>query len=362
MLLFSYCQLGSAKEEKSAQDRLIFAIDLIRHGDRNPIDPIPSAPYQWKEGLGELTPLGMRQEYELGRKYRHFYVHEKKLLSPSYQAGTLYVRSTDVPRTLMSAESFLLGLYPLGSGPTIGHFPFLGAALPGRFQPIPIHTVPKSEDSLLSPKIDQVIKENVLSSSAWKENIKRVQPHFAAWSRALGVPMESIEQRGACGDTLFIHILKKIPLPPLLSRREAMEIITTEKRAFALMFEDPNVGRAAGGPLLHQIADDLKQAALAATNSNQHSKVSSLPTLRYVLYSAHDGNILALMSAMHVPLKSPPPYASHLHFSLYLRADHSAYLRILYNDAPVLLSSSDSQGYSSLEAFLKMADFQGNKN
>ena len=49
-----------------SQDKLIFALDLIRHGDRTPIHAIPkSPPYHWL-GEGQLTSEGMRQEYQLG--------------------------------------------------------------------------------------------------------------------------------------------------------------------------------------------------------------------------------------------------------------------------------------------------------
>jgi len=34
-------------------DKLIFAIDVIRHGDRNPTIDIPTEPHHWVEGLGQ---------------------------------------------------------------------------------------------------------------------------------------------------------------------------------------------------------------------------------------------------------------------------------------------------------------------
>lgn len=53
-----------------ADDTLIFAIDIIRHGDRTPIISIPAVNYQWKEGNGQLTAEGMRQEYNMGKEFR----------------------------------------------------------------------------------------------------------------------------------------------------------------------------------------------------------------------------------------------------------------------------------------------------
>ncbi len=59
----------------------------------------------------------MRQEYLLGKALRQEYVAQYHLLPEVYDANTLYARSSDLPRTLMSAQSILFGLYPLHSGP-----------------------------------------------------------------------------------------------------------------------------------------------------------------------------------------------------------------------------------------------------
>ena len=48
-----------------AEEKLIFAVTLIRHGDRTPTDDIKSDPYNWEIGKGELTALGMNQQNKL---------------------------------------------------------------------------------------------------------------------------------------------------------------------------------------------------------------------------------------------------------------------------------------------------------
>jgi len=92
----------------------------------------PNTRSTWPEGLGQLTSLGMKQMYSLGQRFRAKYVDQLKLLSPTYMASEIHVRSTSKERTLMSAQvipitssnvdlnsnsqSFMLGLFPPGVG------------------------------------------------------------------------------------------------------------------------------------------------------------------------------------------------------------------------------------------------------
>lgn len=353
--LLSFQLLSAAPEKKipSQKDRLIFAVDVIRHGDRNPIIEIPTAPHDWPEGLGQLTPLGMHQEYELGKEHRHYYIDQEKLLPKSYQTGTIYVRSTDVDRTLMSAECFLMGLYPPGSGPmvTLSLFGARGA-LPGRFQPIPINTTPQGHDELLAPHHEELIKKNVFSTPEWKKKREELQPHFASWSKATGIAVEEPKKLERLGDALFIRRLKHISLPKNLTEKEAATIVNEEEKAFTAMFKNPEVGKALGGPLLRDIAHYLREAVLANKASLQKPQKQ---VLKYVLYSAHDNTILALMTAMGVPLDTKPHYASDVNISLFSQPDHSYYVRIIYNGKPVVLSCSNRDACSPLESFLKLA-------
>ena len=82
-----------------------------------------------------------------------------------YSEKVIYVRSTDVDRTLMSAESNLAGLYPpKGNQVWNKDIPW---------QPIPVHTVELEADSLLSshskcPRMTELI-EDVLKSPEVKK-------------------------------------------------------------------------------------------------------------------------------------------------------------------------------------------------
>src|SRR5205814_1645792 len=82
-----------------AQESLIFAFDLLRHGDRTPLLAIPAAPHVWPEGMGQLTALGMRQELQRGVALRKKYIDQYHLLPARFQNDAMYVFCTDFDRT-----------------------------------------------------------------------------------------------------------------------------------------------------------------------------------------------------------------------------------------------------------------------
>lgn len=89
-----------------------FIWQIFRHGARNIEKTYPNDPYKnekfWPEGLGQLTKEGKRQLFELGLYLRRRY---NNLLGARYSPNDVYIQSTDVDRTLMSAQACLAGLF-----------------------------------------------------------------------------------------------------------------------------------------------------------------------------------------------------------------------------------------------------------
>ena len=92
-------------------------------------------------------------QFELGKYLRKRY---NGFLSEKYNENDIYVRSSDVDRTLMSAMSNLAGLYP-PHGNQIWNQELL-------WQPIPVHTLPLDKDNIISshakcPRLEQLTDE-----------------------------------------------------------------------------------------------------------------------------------------------------------------------------------------------------------
>jgi acid phosphatase len=63
--------------------------------------------------LGELTDIGRKTTWELGRRLRHLYVHQLHFM-PSLirDADMFYLRATPIPRALESLQQTFWGMYP----------------------------------------------------------------------------------------------------------------------------------------------------------------------------------------------------------------------------------------------------------
>jgi len=170
---------------------------ITRHGDRTPMRSYPNT-YKWDD-YGQLTGEGMNQLYNLGLSMRQHYVVDLKFISEKYVRNEVYARATDKDRTLQSAQSFLMGLYPPGTGSLTAdnseewysdlypgyHVEFNDkkeAALPNFQTVIPIHTTEKKNDLLLHqykncPKLGKMRKV-FKNSEEWKKKRERSSANF----------------------------------------------------------------------------------------------------------------------------------------------------------------------------------------
>ena len=96
----------------------------FRHGARDPyakVDPITWIDFigvQWKS-QGELNSIGLRSHYLLGAATRKKY---KDFLSEKFDPNEIFIISTDVNRTLVSAMANLQGIYTNYTTPNLTEF------------------------------------------------------------------------------------------------------------------------------------------------------------------------------------------------------------------------------------------------
>ncbi|XP_005406895.1 PREDICTED: prostatic acid phosphatase isoform X1 [Chinchilla lanigera] len=286
---------------------LKFVTVVFRHGDRSPIETFPNDPIEessWPDGFGQLTQLGMKQHYELGEYLRRRY---GKFLNESYKHEQVYIRSTDIDRTLMSAMANLAALFPPG-GIRIWNPSLL-------WQPIPVHTVAASEDRLLympfrnCPRFQELQSETLKS----EEFQKRIQPYkdfiktLSTFSGFQGQDLFAIWSK--VYDPLYCEGVHNFTLPSWATKDTMTTLRELSELSLLSLYgihKQKEKSRLQGGVLVNEILNHMK----SATQPEKYKK--------FIMYSAHDTTVSGLQMALDVYNGILPPYASCHLMELYL--------------------------------------------
>ncbi|UJR35430.1 hypothetical protein I4U23_028187 [Adineta vaga] len=299
----------SSRQINGQQMQLISGHILYRHGDRTPVTTFPLDPVKssdWPNGYGQLTIAGIEQQHRLGAYLRTRY---GSLLNTTYTASEIVVRSTDVDRTLMSAQSNLVGLFPIANI-TVDKVPI---------QPIPIHTVTINLDFLLGqndcPRYDQ-IEEEIDESDDVKKLNQYYQPFFEQLQQWTGLTNITVYNAWDVADTIFVeHIYNKAPAWANDAVRKNLSDVND--LAFHYLFANNDSRRIRGGPLIQDIW------------LNMNNSVHGSSFRKVKMYSAHDTTVSAVLSFLGINYPHQPQYASALFVDLY-QQDTSYFVKVEY--------------------------------
>ncbi|KAM8967061.1 prostatic acid phosphatase [Pelodytes ibericus] len=301
-LLFIF--LGQSIAEKKLKTIVL----VYRHGDRSPINTYHNDKYQessWLDGFGQLTKIGIQQHYELGTYLRKRYTG---FLNESYNRHEVYVRSTDVDRTLMSAQANLAGLFP-PAGEQVWN-----SSIP--WQPIPVHTVSRSQDNLLylpynnCPRFKK-LQDATRLSQEFHRLIDPYEGFLKQISINTGFTVEELKRQGGwvTYDALFCESVHNYTLPSWVTLETMTKLRTLSEILLEALFgiyKQHEKSRLQGGVLLDTIIKNITHIV---------SKPSSKRKL--FMYSAHDTTIAALQAALNVSNGKMPPYAACHIFELH---------------------------------------------
>ncbi|XP_039484977.1 venom acid phosphatase Acph-1 [Drosophila santomea] len=131
---------------------------LFRHGPRTPVSTYPNDPYINETyepfGWGALTNGAKVELYKIGKQMRQRY---KDFLPAYYQPDVIRAQSSESPRTLMSMQMVLAGLFPPENTPMEWNQLL-------NWQPIPIVMEPEATDVRIRmkapcPRYDEAVLE-----------------------------------------------------------------------------------------------------------------------------------------------------------------------------------------------------------
>ncbi|XP_065337178.1 prostatic acid phosphatase [Cloeon dipterum] len=317
---------------------------IFRHGDRTPVEPYPTDPYRnvsvyWPEGLGQLTDVGKEQHFKLGQYFRKRY---DSLLPKKYNYNDVLVRSTDVDRTLMSAESNLAGFFP----PVKPWSPDL------KWSPIPVHTVPENLDNLVSmkhpcPRYDLEFK-NLMESDFMKKIKAQYQDLYDYLTEHTGKEVQDPINVQYIFNTLWIEQLKNLKLPEWTKKVYPDRMQELSRLSFTLNAYTTELQRLKGGPLIGEIVNHMKQKV----------DKTLTPDRKLFLYSAHDTTVANILMTLGLFDAQNPPYTSSILLELHKLPPEKYFVTILYKNEtdrdPYKLSLPGCAFRCPLDDFVKL--------
>lgn len=242
----------------------------------------------WPVGGGQLTNIGKKQHYLTGQWLRQRYVG---FLPDVYSAEDIYVRSTDVSRTIESALANLAGLYP-PSGAQIWNPQLL-------WQPIPVHTVPSSLDYIIAvntpncPRFDKLY-EAVGNTASIQQIVQQHQSIMDYFEQNSGYPKTNssirvVFEMADVRDTLMVEAIYN--MTPLAWTKEIYPNVEVDELSMIpsiLPSYTTELAQIRAGYFLQEVLD---RAA---------SKVNGtlIPDRKLWVYSAHDITISTVLYGM----------------------------------------------------------------
>lgn len=323
LILITTCVYG--------QDKCLFAVDIIRHGTRAPLQALPNAQYTAETPLGELTSEGIKETIQMGARFRQKYVNDYQLLPESYDPTLVYVRASSIERAIKTAESFLAGFYP--NEETVRHT-LLEATAKTSKAGIPINIFPPEQDGLIpcqtQPEQKKALREKYEKDDPfWQAKEKALAEDFKVWEKATGYKIPNLYAVGRLADTLMVYQQLNVPLPETLTSEQLEAILALRDEVYLKASQLYPMSCSLGLPLIQNIESFLVDGFYGYT------------PLKYAVLSGHDTSILNTAGALGANLPYFPRYNATLSFRVIEDDLKNRTVQVFYDDKPLAIQGCD---------------------
>ncbi|XP_034430672.1 lysophosphatidic acid phosphatase type 6 isoform X1 [Hippoglossus hippoglossus] len=298
--------------------------------------PRPSAPVEdsYRKNLltggtfpGQLTTVGMQQLYELGTRLRRKYIEETPFLGSTFSPAEVYVRSTNIVRTIESAKCLVAGLFQ-------------------QKQKEIVHILTtEAESEILYPNYHGCKLLKLLGSHRWAESstLPDIAVDLQSIQSALGIAAHQHVDFILIRDDMVARETHGLPCPPGLDTwRNKVEQRAVDMICHVYEPSKRENLQLCVGPLLHTLLSNLDEKVQGT---------SSEPNRKLFLYSAHDTTLIPCLMALGVFDMKWPPYAADITLELHQhRQTNEAFVKVSYIDQDLLIPGC-SGVYCPLQEF-----------
>lgn len=283
---------------------------ISRHGSRTLLTKDHST---FEEGSdSQLTVRGMDQMFQAGEFVRKHY-QKPGFLSDVYSPQDVYVRSSDYSRTLNSAFSFLLGLYPPRNQSLNVTYARQVFYAPYNIQQVPVHTVAAENDQVLRawlacPELQKRLQQFYTSSEFEKKERESAELRKQL-ENSLGVKKIDLKDFYNVYDYIHLHQLYNHTYLNI-SAEQWEKVVYLADWVEYHKYSKGMIGDIGGGLLANEIAASFSDFATKKTKT------------KLLYYSAHYPTMLSLFSSLGLnkaansTLRGIPSYASLIFIEL----------------------------------------------
>ncbi|KYN18413.1 PREDICTED: venom acid phosphatase Acph-1-like isoform X1 [Trachymyrmex cornetzi] len=290
---------------------------VFRHGDKVPhreFQNYPNDPYRdysyYPMGNGDLTNQGKMREYKIGTMLRERY---DQYFGLDYWPSKIYARSSEVPRTQLSLQLVLAGLFPPSEKQTWNpHLPWI---------PTWTFFVPYKTDNLLFPHycyryMEEYQRFLQLDAKEMINNYKNVMDYLTDHSGKL---INTTEAVGHLYNLLKEESAQNLTLPKWTQNVFPSPMIELIELDFKLRSYTKTLKKLNGGMLLRKIVDDIRE----------HQAGKSPRDRKAFLFGGHEFNVAALAYTLGTNEPTVPPYGATIILETLRDKKGIYYIRVL---------------------------------
>ncbi|KAJ3439051.1 lysophosphatidic acid phosphatase type [Anaeramoeba flamelloides] len=263
-------------------------------------------------GRGQLTSLGVEEHRSLGEDLRQAYIVENKFLPEKLNTSLISILSTDVHRTIKSAESLQLGLYPPeeANGNEIKSVIDLGTT--------------DYMSSFISvnwdrcPRISEIYYDTK-KTEMWKEHEESKQELADKVNKAFGVDDLMGFTLGHISDTLWVRKMHGLGLPEGIDDDTLTQLRDEMSWEYNAQYGNETLYTLDSALLINRMVSNIDKAL----NNEIETK--------FFHFSGHDSTVAPFMMAIKAVKKVIyPQYASNVRIETWVDGE-DAFIRVLYN-------------------------------